>query len=145
MMTATQLQLLSTALTTIESYSIASQRDRERAALARQFGFCGYRSKVKTRKRWEREWGKIATEGNRWWIGGSGREIRQTMGDDPLGWICEWSASRALVAPIRLIAFSTLLVPVGRPKGDGVNFEQNPRFGPGGIRRRREEWPESLR
>jgi palmitoyltransferase len=93
MMTATQLQLLSTALTTIESYSIASQRDRERAALARQFGFCGYRDKVKTRKRWEREWGKIATEGNRWWIGGSGREIRQTMGDDPLGWICEWSGS----------------------------------------------------
>lgn len=50
-------------------------------------------------------------------------EWKRTMGDDPLGWI----------------------LPIGRPKGDGMEYEQNPRFGPSGERRKREDWPEHLR
>ncbi len=88
MMAISQLQLLASSLTTIESFSIRSQRDRERATLSR-LGFCAFRDKMQTKRRWEKEWGDFGTEGNRWWVGPASREIKQTMGDDPLGWICE--------------------------------------------------------
>ncbi len=146
MMTLSQVQLMATALTTIESYAIRSQRDRERAALAAQYGFCGYARKIKAKRRWQREWGDMATEGNRWWTGGWGREIKQVKGESLAGWFC--GLRRGLGTTMCRAdhpARARHAVPLGRPMGDGMTYQQNPRFGPGGIRRKREEWPEPLR
>lgn len=77
------------ALTTIESYTLRSQHDRERRLLSTQFGFFSWRLKRKVIKRWKREYGDMGTEGNRWWVGGVKREWTMLMGDSVLGWIRE--------------------------------------------------------
>jgi hypothetical protein len=77
------------ALTTLESFSIRDQRDRESHLLAQKYGFFKWRTKNRTLRRWNHEYGELKTEGNRWYVGGPGREWRQLMGDDPIGWICE--------------------------------------------------------
>lgn len=141
-MTLSHIAMASTALTTIESFTIRDQRDRESHLLAQKYGFFKWRTKTQTLKRWNHEYGDLKTEGNRWYVGGPMREWRLLMGDDPVGWICkssirpeerysDWIFSRA--------------VPIGHAKADGLAFEQNPRFGAHGERRKREAWPEHLR
>ncbi|GHJ87259.1 hypothetical protein NliqN6_3661 [Naganishia liquefaciens] len=122
-MTFSHIAMACSALTTLESFSIRDQRDRESHLLAQKYGFFKWRTKHQTLKRWNHEYGDLKTEGNRWYVGGPGREWRQLMGDDPIGWI----------------------LPLGHSKGNGAHWEQNPRFGPNGERRKRQEWPEHLR
>lgn len=88
-MTFSHIAMACSALTTIESFSIRDQRDRESHLLAQKYGFFKWRTKHRTLKRWNHEYGELKTEGNRWYVGGPGREWRQLMGDDPLGWIRE--------------------------------------------------------
>jgi palmitoyltransferase len=38
-----------------------------------------------------------------------------------------------------------MLVPIGRPKGDGIKYKSNPRFGPNGEWLQKKDWPEMLR
>ncbi|KAJ9100326.1 hypothetical protein QFC20_005458 [Naganishia adeliensis] len=122
-MTLSHIAMASTALTTIESFTTRDQRDRESHLLAQKYGFFKWRTKTQTLKRWNHEYGDLKTEGNRWYVGGPMREWRLLMGDDPVGWI----------------------LPIGHAKADGLAFEQNPRFGAHGERRKREAWPEHLR
>ncbi|KAG7529039.1 hypothetical protein FFLO_05801 [Filobasidium floriforme] len=122
-MLLSHMQLIAVGMTTIESFSMRSQLDRERAFLTRQFGVCGWTRKRKAMKTWGREWGDLKDEGNRWFLGpGPYDEWKRVMGDSPVGWI----------------------LPVGRSKGDGIHFPQNPRFAPDGTRRRRQDWPAEL-
>ncbi|KAJ9100582.1 hypothetical protein QFC21_003626 [Naganishia friedmannii] len=122
-MVLSHIAMACSAMTTIESYSIRDQRDRESHLLAQKYGFFKCRTKTRTLRRWNYEYGDLKTEGNRWYIGGPMREWKLLMGDDPLGWI----------------------LPIGQAKANGIHWEQNPRFGPNGERRKRDEWPENLR
>lgn len=115
--------LITSALTTLESFSIRAQRDRERHLLQQSYGFFKLGTKRRLLKKWNRDYGDLKTEGNRWYVGPAMWEWRRTMGDSPLGWV----------------------LPIGRPKGDGLAYDQNPRFAADGRRRKREEWPEDLR
>lgn len=88
-MTLSHVAMTCTALTTIESFTIRDQRDRESHLLAQKYGFFKWRTKTQTLRRWNHEYGDLKTEGNRWYIGGPIREWRLLMGDDPVGWVCE--------------------------------------------------------
>lgn len=89
-MLASHVQLISIGMTTIESFSLRSQLDRERAFLTRQFGVCGWFRKRRAMKAWGREWGDLKNEGNRWFVGPSAfDEWKRVMGDSPVTWICE--------------------------------------------------------
>ena len=87
-MLLSHIQLISIGMTTIESFSLRSQLDKERAMLSSQFGVCAWGKKRRTMKTWTREWGDLKTEGNRWYIGpGAYDEWKRVMGDNPLWWI----------------------------------------------------------
>ena len=87
-MLLSHMQLISIGMTTIESFSLRSQLDKERAMLSSQFGVCAWGKKRRTMKTWTREWGDLKTEGNRWYIGpGAYDEWKRVMGDNPLWWI----------------------------------------------------------
>jgi palmitoyltransferase len=89
-MLLSHMQLIAVGMTTIESFSMRSQLDRERAFLTRQFGVCGWTRKRKAMKTWGREWGDLKDEGNRWFLGpGPFDEWKRVMGDSPVGWIRE--------------------------------------------------------
>ncbi|KAK0552798.1 hypothetical protein OC846_002749 [Tilletia horrida] len=56
-------------------------------------------------------------------IGGVLENVKQVFGTRPWEWF----------------------LPVGKPAQDGLNFPVNPRFGPDGVRRPRDQWPLPLR
>ncbi|GJJ14025.1 hypothetical protein Clacol_008282 [Clathrus columnatus] len=68
------------------------------------------------REQWDREWGKLGTEGNIWWLGSKRANWEATMGKSKWSWFC-----------------------------DGLYYPRNPRFDPEGRWRRRPDWPEGLR
>ncbi len=99
---------------------------------------------------WDRDWGRLTKEGNRWWLG-SEREV----GWDNDGGVDEKDGGRRggrgkgawrtnmeqALGPSMLLWF----VPLGRHPNDGLSFPMNPRFGREGVWRRRNEWPAELR
>jgi palmitoyltransferase len=96
-MTLSHIAMVCSAMTTIESYSIRDQRDRESHLLAQKYGFFKCRTKTRTLRRWNYEYGDLKTEGNRWYVGGPMREWKLLMGDAPLGWIRELTDKRILL------------------------------------------------
>ena len=146
-MLLSHIQLISIGMTTIESFSLRSQLDRERAFLTRQFGVCGWMRKRRAMKDWGREWGDLKNEGNRWFVGPSGfDEWKRVMGDSPVSWIRKRDRSQSCVSlhMAQTLTF-IIVVPIGRSRGDGIHFEQNLRFASDGTRRKREDWPVDLR
>lgn len=91
-------------LTTIEEMGMARIQARERSALARVYGFfgwrcvplsppgpCGlltpvYRGKKETKRKWNEEWGRLGREGNLWWLGSRRANWVMVMGENRLGW-----------------------------------------------------------
>lgn len=110
--------------TTVEHMQIETLKEREAEQLGKAYRFWQLRGKRRTVEEWDREWGRLGTEGHIWWIGGKRREWEAVMGKNVWGWF----------------------LPIGRGEGDGVVFPVNPRFEPGtGRWRRREDWPKELR
>lgn len=82
--------------------------------------------------------------------------FEQTMGNHWWEWFRAYFFSTSLrnlrqldltidsTLPISHAPF-TIAVPIGRRASDGLEYPLNPRFGPGGIWRPREQWPEELR
>jgi hypothetical protein len=146
-MFASHTHLICIGMTTIESFSLRSQLDRERAFLSQQFGFCGWTGKRRTMNEWRREWGDLKTDGNRWYLGPKAMdEWKRVMGGRWVEWICEWSGKYVEVrGRVELMCVVYYTVPIGRSAGDGLYFEQNPRFASDGSRMRRHEWASELR
>ena len=47
------------------------------------------RRKRQIRAEWDKEWGKLNTEGNIWWLGGAKANWEYRMGRNRWGWFCE--------------------------------------------------------
>ncbi|WWD00834.1 hypothetical protein V866_007772 [Kwoniella sp. B9012] len=121
-MCATHVNFIVTGRTTVESYSRRDQHDAESRILQQEYGYFFHNSeRRKVQKRWREEWGNTPVDAR--WVFGTKRELwEQEMGKDPLGWI----------------------LPIGRPLGDGLHFENNPRFGPNGEWLKKKDWPKEL-
>ncbi|KAF7300383.1 Palmitoyltransferase [Mycena chlorophos] len=128
------IRMILLAQTSVESIPVHTIKDREKAQLAADgWGFWEGRCAdlevlFRRRKReilasYDAEWGAPDTEGNIWWPGSMQAAWEDVMGDSMLGWI----------------------FPTGRPLGDGMSYEPNPRFDKEGRWRRRAEWPAELR
>jgi hypothetical protein len=130
-MLLSHMQLIAVGMTTIESFSMRSQLDRERAFLTRQFGVCGWTRKRKAMKTWGREWGDLKDEGNRWFLGpGPYDEWKRVMGDSPVGWIREQHlSSRLLRLDLKLIEHLPPLYSSRRSvQGGRYTFPSEPAF-----------------
>lgn len=146
------------ATSTIESYTLKSQLDHERDVLNMMYGgpLSAWGKKRRVMKHWRLEWGNLRTEGNRWYVGPRGvDQWKMVMSDGLVGWICELTMA-LLVLTVQLTrVFATRRldfflnpppkVPVKRSRGDGIHFDQNPRFAPDGSRMKRDQWPPELR
>ncbi|KAI6041765.1 DHHC palmitoyltransferase-domain-containing protein [Pisolithus marmoratus] len=119
----TQVNLTLNNQTTVESMQAKAMKEREQAALAREFRWWQFGAKRKARSQWNQEWGRISKEGNIWWLGNYRANWEAVMGKNVWWWF----------------------LPVGRCPDDGMNYPVNPRFDAQGRWTRRDEWPEELR
>ena len=126
-------------------------------------GGLNLKAKRKMVKEWDREWGALTKQGNRWWLGssqeveqakeargqtepGSGHVQHEKESTDTQarfkGSNRAWrtNMNQALGSPMLLWIF-----PVGKHPNDGLDFPMNPRFGPDGVWRKRDQWPPHLR
>ncbi|KAF5334978.1 hypothetical protein D9611_010038 [Ephemerocybe angulata] len=123
-LTVSHVVMIMMGQTTVENMQIQTMRERESEQLGKAYRWWEFRGKARTLREWDREWGRLGTEGHVWWIGGRRREWEAVMGANPLGWI----------------------LPIGKSPSDGLEYPVNPRFDPvSGRWRRREQWPEELR
>ncbi|KDQ06688.1 hypothetical protein BOTBODRAFT_167841 [Botryobasidium botryosum FD-172 SS1] len=109
--------------TTVEGMGLSDMKQRESVKIKQMHPWYDCAGARKTRKEWDREWGKINTEGNLWWLGSKKANWEAVMGKNRWRWF----------------------LPVGRHEGDGTTYTRNPRFDDEGRLRRRSEWPENLR
>ncbi|WVQ98282.1 hypothetical protein IAU59_005405 [Kwoniella sp. CBS 9459] len=121
-MNATHVHLILSAQTTVESFSARDQREAEDRVLHEEFGYFFHNfERRKVRRRWKDEWGGSSISDR--WVSGSKKQLwEQEMGRSPIGWI----------------------LPFGRPLGDGMHYESNPRFGPHGEWLKKKDWPKDL-
>ncbi|WOO76972.1 uncharacterized protein LOC62_01G000578 [Vanrija pseudolonga] len=119
MLFPTHVVLILSGKSTIESFQDNGQRQRENAALAEHLGGnCNVRERRGVIKQWDAEWGGVNPT-DRWAFGTKSQMWKREMGDKWIGWI----------------------LPIGKPQGDGVHFESNPRFGPNGEWLPKQHWP----
>ncbi|KAG0706242.1 DHHC palmitoyltransferase-domain-containing protein [Suillus ampliporus] len=123
LMFLTQVHLIMLNQTTVESLGFRTMKEREQDNLAHMHRCYDIGAKRRTRKRWDKEWGRIGKEGNLWWLGSNRANWESVMGKNVWWWF----------------------LPVGRGLEDGLNFPANPRFDQQGRWRRRREWPSDLR
>ncbi|KAG1852125.1 DHHC palmitoyltransferase-domain-containing protein [Suillus subalutaceus] len=123
LMFLTHVQLIMLNQTTVESLGFRSMQEREQDNLSRMHRWYDCGAKRRTRRRWDKEWGRIGKEGNLWWLGSRRANWESVMGKNVWWWF----------------------LPVGRGLEDAVNFPTNPRFDKQGRWRRRREWPSDLR
>ncbi|CAK9785590.1 unnamed protein product [Cutaneotrichosporon oleaginosum] len=121
MMFPTHVYLVLVGRSTIESFQTGDQQRAEEAALKLEFNnpMCPTKDVRAVRKQWKEEFGGVAVN-DRWKVGRARDRWRREMGNSPLGWI----------------------LPIGRPLGDGIHYEQNPRFGPNGEWLPMRQWPQ---
>ncbi|GLB44476.1 putative DHHC palmitoyltransferase family protein [Lyophyllum shimeji] len=119
----THARLIWLGQTTLENLQARSMKERESRVMTDVLGWCAFREKLRTKRVWDAEWGRIDREGNIWWLGSGKKEWVDVMGKNPLGWC----------------------LPIGKSLNDGLTYPVNPRFDEQGIWRRRVEWPQELR
>ncbi|WWC86676.1 uncharacterized protein L201_001553 [Kwoniella dendrophila CBS 6074] len=121
-MCATHIHLILTGRTTVESYARRDQQEAENRVLQHEYGYFFHNAeRRKVQRKWRSEWGSTPVDAR--WVFGSKMDLwEQEMGRDPLGWI----------------------LPIGRPLGDGIHYESNPRFGPNGEWLKKKDWPKEL-
>ncbi|KAI0354250.1 zf-DHHC-domain-containing protein [Trametes cingulata] len=119
---ATHVDLICSGQSTVESLSVRRMREREDRVLKRLHAWWDVKSRRKTRKEWDEEWGRVGKEGHPWWLGSARRNWEATMGDRVWMWF----------------------LPIGKSPDDGLNYQLNPRFDSEGRWRPRREWPREL-
>ncbi|WVW78199.1 hypothetical protein I302_100150 [Kwoniella bestiolae CBS 10118] len=121
-MFAGHVNLILTGRTTVESYARRDQHDAESRVLQQEYGYFFHnKERRKVQKKWQEEWGNTPVDAR--WVFGTKREMwEQEMGKSPLGWF----------------------FPIGRPLGDGIHYDSNPRFGSRGEWLKKKDWPKEL-
>ncbi|ETW80032.1 hypothetical protein HETIRDRAFT_477622 [Heterobasidion irregulare TC 32-1] len=121
-MLITHVTLISGNYTTVEHMSMRTMKEKERDMLSQVHPIWAISAKKRTVSEWDREWGKMETEGNLWYLGSVRAHWELVMGTNAWTWF----------------------LPVGRGTSDGVTFERNPRFDAKGRWMPRREWPAEL-
>ncbi|KAM6490991.1 zf-DHHC domain containing protein [Amanita muscaria] len=121
-LTVSHVLLILRSQTTVEQMVIRHMEERESDQLNRALSFCDFRGKKLMRKEWDKEWGKLNTEGHIWWVEDKRKAWEDVMGTSIWGWF----------------------LPIGRGVNDGLSYPVNPRFDADGRWRRRSEWPPEL-
>ncbi|KAI3480769.1 hypothetical protein L1887_57035 [Cichorium endivia] len=179
----THVFLMAHNMTTIEHVGVNRMQGRERVLVDRWFGMqanssaktpgfgAGLKAKRQMIRDWDREWGKLTKEGNRWWLGSSSEAEAQEKSaaqDAQTGAQHEDGGSihaahekhvaegkragnqrvhgafRTNTAQALGSSMWMWFLPIGKHPNDGLDFPMNPRFGPQGVWRKRPEWPEHL-
>ncbi|KAJ9478092.1 Palmitoyltransferase [Pseudozyma hubeiensis] len=156
----THTWLMGHNMTTIEHVGISKTQGRERTlverwfAMQKQTGLKGVKARRNMVREWDAEWGGLTKEGNRWWLGGE-HELRLQQQADGAQEKSEHTASHTAktgkgsfrtnieqaLGPSPVLWF----VPLGTHPNKGLRFPMNPRFGEGGVQRKRQDWPPALR
>lgn len=91
-MLPTHIYLILTGKSTIESFQTSTQREAEEAALKLAFNnpACPTREIRAVRKEWVAEYGGVAVN-DRWAVGRFRDRWKREMGNDWVGWLCEWT------------------------------------------------------
>lgn len=146
--------------TTLEHLGFGRIKRREELLLSSYFSKNGQggpglhlKERRDIRKGWDREWGKLRWEINLWKV-----EVPDTAGTDAADGddmaqerrpryrrLSPFAARLANWKQTMGPAWWMWVLPLGRPEGDGLDYDVNPRHGPLGEWRRRPEWPEELR
>ncbi|WRT64556.1 uncharacterized protein IL334_001488 [Kwoniella shivajii] len=114
--------LILNARTNVESFASRDQHEAESRVLQEEYGYFLHNTeRRKVQKKWKEEWGG-SNVGSRWAFGSKLELWEQEMGKNRLGWI----------------------LPLGRPLGDGIHYEKNPKFGPNGEWLKKKDWPKDL-
>uniref|UniRef100_V5GP88 Palmitoyltransferase n=2 Tax=Kalmanozyma brasiliensis (strain GHG001) TaxID=1365824 RepID=V5GP88_KALBG len=156
----THIWLMAHNLTTIEHVGVNRMQGRERVLVDRWFatqasgsggkvGGLNLKQKRKMVRGWDREWGRLTGEGNRWWLGStreaqweseeSEKQDAGKQGGKGHG-AFRTNMGQALGESVWL-----WVLPLGKHPNDGLSFPMNPRFGEQGVWRKRDEWPAELR
>ena len=88
-MSGTHIRLILLNLTTVEQMKIRDMKDRESDTLADMYSMCAFTKKRKMRARWDEEWGRLALEGNIWWLGSGRKNWESVMGKSIWTWLRE--------------------------------------------------------
>lgn len=169
-------------MTTIEHVGVSRVQGKERVLVDRWFGMqskqqggggkgglggLNLKAKRGMIRDWDREWGRLSKEANRWWLGSSAEVRYPSKAEDGQAQADALSINAAHEkqqgsAPRKgsgakkgawrtnmeqALGPSVLLwvLPVGKHPNEGLEFPMNPRFGAEGVWRKREEWPAELR
>ncbi|WWC68170.1 uncharacterized protein I206_102093 [Kwoniella pini CBS 10737] len=121
-MCLSHVHLIVTGRTTVESFASRDQHEAESRILQQEYGYFFHNNeRRKVQKKWKEEWGNTPVDAR--WVFGTKLEMwEQEMGKSRLGWI----------------------LPIGKPLGDGIHYENNPRFGPNGEWLKKKDWPKDL-
>ncbi|SPO22033.1 related to Zinc finger DHHC domain containing protein 2 [Ustilago trichophora] len=177
----THVWLMGSNMTTIEHVGVSRVQGKERVLVDRWFGmqskqqsgsgkggFGGLNLKAKRAmvREWDRDWGRLNKEANRWWLGSSAEVRSPSKAED--GQAVDAMSINAAHEKQRCntptkgcgitkgawrtnmeqaLGPSMLLwvLPLGKHPNEGLEFPMNPRFGAEGVWRKREEWPVELR
>lgn len=154
----THVWLISHNLTTIEHVGVNRMQGRERVLVDRWFatqaagsggkvGGLNLKQKRQMVRGWDREWGKLTSEGNRWWLG-SPREAQWEKGSSEKQDAVRGRKSGAFRTNVEQALGESVwlwFLPLGKHPNDGLCFPMNPRFGEEGVWRKRDDWPAELR
>ncbi|GAC96115.1 vacuole protein [Pseudozyma hubeiensis SY62] len=156
----THTWLMGHNMTTIEHVGISKTQGRERMlverwfAMQKQTGLKGVKARRNMVREWDAEWGGLTNEGNRWWLGGE-YELHLQQQADGAQEKSEHTASHPAkpgkgsfrTNVEQALGSSAVLwfVPLGTHPNEGLHFPMNPRFGEGGVQRKRQDWPPALR
>ena len=150
----THVWLMARNMTTIEHVGVSRMAGSERVLVDRWFaargksGLRGFKEKRKMVKEWDREWGGLTREGNRWWLGGSEEIGLQPDAEEKSKERNKGTRKSAMRTNMEQALGTSVwmwFVPLGPHPNDGLDFPMNPRFGSQGVWRKRDEWPTQLR
>ncbi|SPO23350.1 related to Zinc finger DHHC domain containing protein 2 [Ustilago trichophora] len=178
----THVWLMGSNMTTIEHVGVSRVQGKERVLVDRWFGMqskqqsggakgglggLNLKAKRGMIRDWDREWGRLSKEANRWWLGSSA-EVRYPSKAEDIHVQTDASSIHAAHEKLQgsrprkesgakkgawrtnmeqALGPSVLLwiLPVGKHPNEGLEFPMNPRFGEEGVWRKREDWPAELR
>ncbi|CAO1625889.1 unnamed protein product [Sympodiomycopsis kandeliae] len=154
----THTYLLISNQSTIEYLAFQRTSRREEVVLSEYFsklnklnnekkpiGYNSFAEKRKMKKLWDQEWGKLKWEINLWKVEIPDRS-NGNAGQEQAGWK-SMSFSQGLLQNWKQtmgLHWWMWIVPIGSTPNDGLDYPLNPRHGPYGEWRKRQDWPKEL-
>lgn len=98
-------------------------KHHETTSLNAKYSLFAFKSKIREKRLMDKEWGNLDTEAHLWYQGNKSKNWYNVMGNKRLYWF---------------------IPPPNYTPDKGLEYTPNPRRGPNGEWRRREDWPKEL-